>query len=57
MYIKKLSNSSVLERGELLIVLKCLWLYRDNGFIDLRKRHENRSRPILPASPGASSMG
>jgi hypothetical protein len=37
MYIKKLTNSNLLERGELLIVLKCLWLYRDDAFIDLRK--------------------
>jgi hypothetical protein len=37
MYIKKLTNSNALKRGELLIVLKCLWLYRDDAFIDLRK--------------------
>ncbi len=37
MYIKKLTNSDALKRGELLIVLKCLWLYRDDAFIDLRK--------------------
>ena len=37
MCIKKLTNSKVLKRGELLIVLKCLWLYRDDAFIDLRK--------------------
>lgn len=37
MYIKNLTNSNLLKRGELLIVLKCLWLYRDDAFIDLRK--------------------
>ena len=37
MYIKKLTNSDLLKRGELLIVLKCLWLYRDDAFIALRK--------------------
>jgi hypothetical protein len=37
MYMKKLTNSNVLKRGELLIVLKCLWLYRDDALIDLRK--------------------
>jgi hypothetical protein len=37
MYIKKLTNSNALKRGELLIVLKCLWLYRADAFIDLLK--------------------
>jgi hypothetical protein len=40
MYIKKLTNSNLLKRGELLIVLKCLWLCRDDAFIDLRKGTE-----------------
>jgi hypothetical protein len=37
MYIKKLTNSNVLKRGELLIALKRLWLYRDDAYIDLRQ--------------------
>jgi hypothetical protein len=40
MNIKKLTNSSVLKRGELLIVFKCLWLYRDDASIHLRKGTE-----------------
>jgi hypothetical protein len=36
MYIKKLTNSNLLKRGELLIVLNCLGRY-DDALIDLRK--------------------
>jgi hypothetical protein len=38
MHIKKLTGSSVLKRGELLIVLKCSKAYPDDALIDLRKR-------------------
>jgi hypothetical protein len=37
MHIKKLTNSSVLKRGESLIVLKCSKRYPDDVLIDLRK--------------------
>lgn len=37
MQIKKLTNSSVLKRGESLIVLKCSKRYHDDVLIDLRK--------------------
>ena len=37
MHIKRLANSSVLKRGELLIVLKCSKRYHDDAFIDSLK--------------------
>ena len=37
MHIKKLTNSSVLKRGESLIVLKCSKRYHDDVLMDLRK--------------------
>jgi len=57
MQIKKLTNSSVLKRGELLIVLKCSKRYPDDVLIDLGKSIESRFEPgktravIKPSRP------
>jgi hypothetical protein len=52
MRIKKLTNSSVLKPGQLLV----LESVRFRGPFRLEKKHPNWSRSILSASPGAGSM-
>ena len=56
MRIKKLTDSSVLKPGELLVVLHCLNQCGFDALGGLRKSIASRSRSILSASPGASSM-
>jgi hypothetical protein len=57
MHIKKLTNSSVLKRGESLIVLKCSKRYPDDVLIDLRKSLGSKIHSILSPSPGTGSLG